>query len=145
MALYCKEAVVKLSGEYYTPPNEWQFDAIKRRYLSYGVKDSNLDIESFDQYDGIIQVKYLLKAISECVVLDDPAAIDISVGFVISPVYFHYSGYIRQTMARRLKSATLSKQQIKKIIKGVQSLISSGKTGEEFEQINKLYLRVSAI
>jgi hypothetical protein len=48
-------------------------------------------------------------------------------------------------MARRLKSATLSKQQIKKIIKGVQSLISSGKTGEEFEQINKLYLRVSAI
>ena len=136
---------MKLSGEYYTPPNEWQFDAIKRRYISYGVKDSNLDIESFEQYDGIIKVKYFLKAISECVVFDDLAAIDISVDFVISPVYFHYSGYIRQTMARRLKSATLSKQQVAKIIKGVDSLISSGKTGDEFKQIHKLYLRVSAI
>ncbi|MBO9491831.1 hypothetical protein J7384_15840 [Endozoicomonas sp. G2_1] len=136
---------MKLSGEYYTPPNKWQFDAIKRRYLSHGVKDSNLDIESFERYEGIIKVRYFLKAISECVVFDDPAAIDISVDFVVSPVYFHYSGYIRQTMARRLKSATLSSQQITKIIKGVQSLISSGKTGEEFEQINKLYLKVSAI
>jgi len=136
---------VTFSGEYYTPPNEWKFEAIKRKYLSYGVKDSNLDLEAFEQYDGIIKVKYFLQAISECVVFDDIAAVDISVDFVISPVYFHYSGYIRQTMARRLKSATLSKQQVAKIIKGVQSLISSGKTGEEFEQIHKLYLRVSAI
>ena len=134
-----------LSGEYYTPPNEWQFDAIKRRYLSYEIKDSYLDIASFEKYDGVIKVKYFLQAISECVVFDDLAAIDISVDFVISPVYFHYSGYIRQTMARRLKSATLSTLQVAKIIKGVDSLISSGKTGEEFEQIHKLYLRVSTI
>ena len=131
-----------ISGTYYEPPEKWKFDALKCRYLSYGINNSTLDFEIFEKYKGIVKTKNFLQALSECITIDDNAAIDISVDFVISPVYFHYSGYIRQTMARRLKNVKLSKQQTLRIVDGVQALISSGKTGEEFEQIHKLYLKV---
>ena len=146
-SLYVKGGVAKMSGDYYSPPYEWQFDSMVQMYrsLTSNKIDLEVDFEYFEKFEGIVKVKQLLLFISDRIKLNDSAAISISVNFVISPVFFHYSGYIRQSMARRLKNADLSANQISQIIKGVESLIKLGKTGQEFKQIHMLYLRVKAI
>ena len=137
---------MKVADDYYLPPQKWQFDSVVNLYKSLTTKrnDSGVDFSYFERYSGIIQVKTLLQFISDRIKIEDSAAIAISVEFVVPPVYFHYSGYIRQTMARRLRSAELTGYQVNKIINGVEALISSGKTGEEFKQVYKLYLSVKA-
>ena len=131
---------------YYNPPDDWKYAAIKDRYKALRADDVDQPGIDFHKYGGMAEiytVKYLLREISERIKLGDSAAIAIAVSFVIAPVYFHYSGYIRATMARRLRSIELDSAQKQAIMTGYQALLASGKVSFEFKEIKRLYLRVS--
>ncbi len=132
--------------DYYLPPPQWRYDSIVSLYKSLTSNKiiSEVDFDQFDHGSEVIRVKSLLQFISERIKLNDSAAIAISVNFVVSPVYFHYSGYIRQTMARRLRKVELSEYQVNQVINGVEDLIRNDKTGRGFEQIYKLYISVNS-
>lgn len=100
---------------------------------------SNIDFSRYDNLRGLVREKALVQDISERIKLADKAAIEVAVSFVVEQVYFHYSGYIKESMARRLKNCeALSQDQISRIISGVASLIQSGNVGPEFGQLKKL-------
>ena len=130
---------------YYNPPKEWSYESIVSRYLNFNNTahgDSSISFEGVEKYPELIRIKKTLHMISDELKSKDPAAIDISVSFVASPVYFHYSGYIRATMARRLKHCSLNIQQKRTLINGIERLIENRQTSHEFKEIKALYMKV---
>ena len=130
---------------YYHPPIEWSYDSIVDWYLKINNEVSWQNTLSFDSIEGftdIIRIKKALQMISFKLKEKDPGAVDICVSFVSSPVYFHYSGYIRATMARRLKSCKLSVKQKRVLTRGVEALIANKQTSHEFKEIKALYVKV---
>lgn len=130
-----------MDTDYYSTPQKWKFETIKRLYLnnSSTKQSSKIDFSRYDNLSGIDREKVLLQEISERINLPDKAAIEVAVNFIGEQVYFHYSGYIKESMARRLKNCdALSQTQISRIISGVTNLISSGNVGSEFKQLKKL-------
>lgn len=127
-------------SEYYKPPPEWRYDAIKERYerLARVLKvKAPLKIE-YRYSSDLMNVKYVLLDISEGIKVNDAASIEIAADFIIAPVYFHYSGYIRTTMARRLKHPALSEAQRDRIVTGFLTIFESEKFGRECGEFVKL-------
>ena len=127
---------------YYNPPLEWQYESIKNNYLSLVKKLKISEPISFfklERWDGIVQVRETLLEISLGLKRKDSACVEISIRFVISPVYFHYSGFIRERMASRLKHCTLTTTQEGYLVRGVEALIANKKNSCEFKEIKKLY------
>lgn len=79
-----------------------------------------------------------LSRLSDRIKHNDAAAIEICIGFVISPVMFCYSGYIRARMATRLKSADLTETQKHQIRKGLLKIFEAGDFNFEYNQFVKL-------
>ena len=127
---------------YYNPPLEWQYESIKNNYLSL-VKKLKLSepiyLSKLERWHGIVQVSATLLEISLGLKRKDSACVEISIRFVISPVYFHYSGFIRERMASRLKHCTLTTTQERYLVRGVEALIANKKNSCEFKEIKKLY------
>ena len=94
-----------METNYYLAPIKWKFEAIKRLYLNncIGKQSSNINFLKYDALCGIVREKKLLQEISTRINLPDKAAIEVAVNFIGEQVYFHYSGYIKESMARRLK------------------------------------------
>lgn len=125
---------------YYCPPNEWTFSEVRQRYerlaKSYKVKDL-LPLE-YPYESELIKLKHALWEISGGIKKQDGAAIEIAIEFVLSDVFFHYSGYIRATMARRLKSAGLSETAKERLRRGLFRLFSSDTFGPEYKEFARL-------
>ena len=131
-----------MEGEYYNPPIPWNYETIVQRYTDNISKcdwHRPVSFEALQSYSEIVRVKRALQLISEAIKENDPAAIELSIDFVLSPVYFHYSGYIRESMARRLRSCNLGEKQRKKLVSGIESLIKNSKKSYEFPEIKRLY------
>ena len=63
---------------------------------------------------------------------------EVAIEFVLSDVFFHYSGYIRATMAKRLKSAGLSETAKERLRRGLLGLFSSDTFGPEHKEFARL-------
>lgn len=136
------------SDSYHNPPDEWSFESIKTRYFEAIDKanaQASINFDAIEQYPELIKIKKTLQLISYALKSNDAGAIEVSVTFVTSPVYFHYSGYIRETMARRLKHCSMTIEQQKAIISGVESIIKNKQFSYEFKEISKLYNRVKEL
>ncbi len=79
-----------------------------------------------------------LGQLSERIKDNDEAAVAICIDFVISPVMFCYSGYIRARMANRLKSAQLTETQKHQLRKGLLNLFERDDIGIEYREFVKL-------
>ena len=90
----------------------------------------------------VVTLRQTLVAISGAVVHGDRVAIQIASEFVAANVYFHYSGYIRAGMARRLKSVTLNDEQKLLIRTGLLSIFESGVYGPEYRELCGLLRRI---
>jgi hypothetical protein len=125
---------------YYCPPKEWTFTEVRQRYArlanSYRVKESPL--LEYPYESELIKLKHALWDISGAIKKQDSAAIQIAIEFVLSDVFFHYSGYIRATMARRLKSAGLSETSKERLRKGLFRLFSLDTFGPEHKEFARL-------
>jgi hypothetical protein len=125
---------------YYCPPKEWTFNEVRQRYerlaRSYRVKEP-LSLE-YPYESELIKLKHALWDISKAIKKQDSAAMEIATEFVLSDVFFHYSGYIRATMARRLKSATLSETSKERIRRGLFRLFLSDAFGPEHKEFARL-------
>ncbi len=125
---------------YYFPPNAWTFSEVRQRYerlaKSFKVKDPLL--LEYPYESELIKLKHALWEISRGIKKQDGAAIEIAIEFVLSGVFFHYSGYIRATMARRLKSAGLSETAKERLRRGLFKLFSSDTFGPEHKEFARL-------
>lgn len=125
---------------YYCPPKEWTFAEVRQRYArlgsSYRVKEPLL--LEYPYESELIKLKHALWDISGAIKMQDSAATEIAIEFVLSDVFFHYSGYIRATMARRLKSAGLSETSKERLRKGLFRLFSLDTFGPEHKEFARL-------
>lgn len=125
---------------YYCPPVKWSLAEVRQRYArlasSYKVADP-LSLE-YPYESDLIKLKYALWDISAAIKRRDDAAIEIAIEFVLSDVFFHYSGYIRAGMARRLKSAGLPETANERLRRGLLRLFSSGSFGPEHKDFARL-------
>ncbi|NVJ61072.1 MAG: hypothetical protein HWE27_11825 [Gammaproteobacteria bacterium] len=130
---------------YYNPPEEWSFESIVSRYNKINNdcgKECAISFEFVAKLPEIIRIKKALQMISLELKSEDPGAIELSVSLVASPVYFHYSGYIRATMARRLKNCSLNARQKRELIKGIDAVLANKKLSYEFKEVKALYVKV---
>lgn len=138
------------SKEYYNPPDEWQYESVRKRYISIAnclnVKETiKTDFEETNNRSApndLSKLKNLLWALSDGIKKNDNACIEIAIQFVIAPVYFHYSGFIRATMARRLKSVELTTGQLQKLRLGLYSLFKNHQYGSELREFINLLRKV---
>lgn len=125
---------------YYRPPTEWTFREIRHKYQrlasTYRV-ETQLSLEHSCESE-LAKVKCALQDISRGIKTQDSAAIEVAIEFVLSDVFFHYSGHIRATMARRLKSAGLSEAANERLRRGLLKLFSSGTFGPEHKEFARL-------
>ncbi|MBX3727230.1 MAG: hypothetical protein KF823_15075 [Xanthomonadales bacterium] len=84
------------------------------------------------------KLKHALWDISLAVKGQDEAAIEVAMEFVLSRVFFHYSGYIRSTMARRLKGVSLSETTKERLRRGLFDIFSSDIFGPEHKEFARL-------
>lgn len=114
------------SNTYYNPPYEWQYETVKRKYceaVSFAKAEPTISFAYLENYDSAaVKTRELLRFVSDALKKNDAGAIEICIEFVISSAYFHYSGYIRETMARRLKHCTLNNTTEKKSTKRHRSV-----------------------
>ena len=131
---------VNMECDYYSTPQKWEFGSIKQLYLNNirKTQTSVVDFKKFERYEGIMKEKLLLQELSERLTLPDFGAIEVAVNFIVAPVYFYYSGHIKESMARRLKNCELSSNQVSRVVKGIDALSGSDNTGLEFKQLKKL-------
>ena len=130
---------------YYNPPPKWSFESIVARYQLVNNNENweyAISFESVKKYPELIRIKKALQMISLELKSNDPGAIDICVSLVSSQVYFHYSGYIRATMARRLKSCKLTNIQVLQLVKGLEMLFENNKVSYEFKELKALLIKV---
>jgi hypothetical protein len=121
------------SDRYYTPPEAWSYEQIRINYLrlasSYKVaKPLPFEHEGQD----LSKLKQALGEISLGIKSQDPACLQLAVDFVTAPVYFHYSGYLRAGMARRLKQIPLPASHAQRLQSGLLKLFRTGKFGPEY-------------
>lgn len=125
---------------YYCPPKEWTFAEVRQRYESlansYRIKEPL--IFEYPWESELIKLKHALWDISGAIKKQDSAATEIAIEFVMSDVFFHYSGYIRATMARRLKSAGLSETSKERLRQGLFRLFLSNTFGPEHKEFARL-------
>jgi len=125
---------------YYYPPQKWTISAVRQRYelLSSSLKVKEPLLFEYPYESELIKLKHALWAISKGIKRQDGAAIEIAIDLVISDVFFHYSGYTRATMARRLKSIALSETSKDRLRSGLLRLFSSGTFGPEHKEFARL-------
>lgn len=125
---------------YYCPPREWTFSEVRLRYerlcSSYEVKEPLL--LQYPYESELAKLKHALWDISSAVKGQDSAAIEVAMEFVFSRVFFHYSGYIRSTMARRLKGVTLPEAAKERLRRGLFNIFSSDIFGPEHKEFARL-------
>jgi hypothetical protein len=68
----------------------------------------------------------------------DAAATQITVAFVLSDVYFFYSGFARSHAARRLRRAPLTASQIEALRDGIIGMLEQGRSGQEMREFVRL-------
>ncbi|RCU51623.1 hypothetical protein DU002_03900 [Corallincola holothuriorum] len=124
---------------------EWRREYVIQRYEQLA---KSLRVCQPISFDGVsktspsVSSKHALWAISHAVAKGDEAAIKIAKQFVLADVYFHYSGFIRATMARRLKSANLSLHDREELREGLYKLFYSGQFGPEYKEFCRLLRRI---
>lgn len=104
-------------------------EAVDRR------RASSQSYDLFDAHDVILNLCDLAAA-------GDAAATEIAVEFVLSEVYFFYSGFARSRAARRLRRAPLTKTQIGSLQDGIIGLLEKGHTGQEIREFVRLLKKV---
>ncbi|MCL4678969.1 MAG: hypothetical protein KJ017_10320 [Alphaproteobacteria bacterium] len=125
---------------YYNPPACWQHAALVENYLRLAKTYKVQSPLSFPEDQGLRFRQHIdtLNRLSDRIKENDAAAISICIDFVITPVMFCYSGYIRARMAARLKAAVLSETQKHHIRKGLLKIFESGDYNFEYNQFVKL-------
>lgn len=129
--------------KHYDIPPAWHPKNIKEKYLelvkSYKVESAInfLEYEEWQDY-----TRTVLIAISWCIKERDPASIQIAIDFISAPVYFSYSGYIKSSMASRLKSVNLSEALKHKIRQGLLKIFIYGAFGGENKELVSLLRKI---
>ena len=126
--------------KYYIPPISWSYENIVN---TYGKLADSLEVKIPLEFvcrenHPIFNIKNVLHEISNRLSIGDAAAIEMSKQFVIDDVYFHYSGFIRATMARRLKSVALSESDKQELRNGIYILFLNGTFGPEYKELSNL-------
>jgi hypothetical protein len=135
---------MKLPSAYHEVPAEWSATRVIETYArlanSFHVHTpSDLAIRVVHPF---IQSKHALYRLSDAVKSQDQAAIWLSAQFLASDVYFSGSGYLKSSIARRLKSAALDEQTRDIVRQGALSLWREGMYRQEWREYRALLRRV---
>jgi hypothetical protein len=127
----------------YVVPDRWQAHAVARSYENLA---KSLHVESpapmVGRFGHRLSECTVLSALYDALSACDPAAQEICVAFVVAPVYFSTSGYLRAAMARRLRNCELQPHQIEVLRKGLVSIFESGDFGSEAKDLLRLLVHI---
>ena len=94
-----------------------------------------------DRYSWL-QYRETLKRVSDGVRASDSACIEIAIRYIELNYFGSYSGFIRESLARGLKSQELSKSQRERLELHFQRLIAAGMCFQEFKEYKKIRSRI---
>lgn len=130
--------------ESYHVPDKWRKTPIEERYNTLCQKwkfKGTLEIDP--HYDMYGEHPFgILKAISESIKKNDNAAIELAIDFIVTPILFSSSGFIKQSMARRLKTTPLEESDKEKLRIGLLDILYHRDYGHEYIAYINLLQRI---
>ena len=135
---------------YHGVPNGWSKKELLEQYQELG---GEFQIDGADAVEpgapsylpdryNWLQYRQTLYRICDGVRKNDSACIELAVRYIELNYIGSYSGFIREKMARALKSRLLSKNHSKRLKKHFKSLIDKNECFEEFSEYKKLLKRI---
>lgn len=138
--------------EYHGVPKGWSKDEILEHHRKLGgefcidgedAKEPGAPAFLPDRYNWL-QYRITLYRVSDGVREDDTACVELAIRYIELNYIGSYSGFIREKLARALKSATLSSSQANRLKKHFQMLVDIKECFEEFSEYKKLLKKLSA-
>ena len=90
-----------------------------------------------DRYNWL-QYRVTLHRVADGVRLGDPALIELAIRYIELNYFGSYSGFIKERLARALKSQSLSKSQNDRLKQHFRFLVANGQCFQEFKEYRKL-------
>jgi len=90
-----------------------------------------------------LQYRATLHAVADGIRADDAACAELGLRYIELDYIGSYSGFIKERLARALKSATLTKQQINRLKHHFQLLVDTGQCLQEYGEYKKLLKHIS--
>ena len=115
--------IQKVIGHYdYNPEGNWSLASVQKKYIELrnllGSEDRfELVPKTYTNSGGITWIYNIMDTVADGVKLNDKACIELSIGYIEDNIMGTYTGYIRESMARSLKNATLTDLQKNRLIK----------------------------
>jgi hypothetical protein len=132
--------------EYHGVPSGWRKEDIialhkqlHGKYSIYTPQPENVVAPCHipDRFNWL-EYRNTLHKIGDGVSVGDKACIEIAINYIVVNYFGSYSGFIRERLARLLKSQVLTKQQAKRLMKHFKTLRESGQCFQEFRMYSKL-------
>jgi hypothetical protein len=86
----------------------------------------------------------MLHRVGDGILEGDSACVEIAVRYIVLRYIGSYSGFLRQTLARRLKHATLNEDQRRRLCTHFAQLVIDGERTDEFREYVKLWRKIAA-
>lgn len=126
---------------------KWSVSSVKERYRELslslgGVSGFEPEPRKYTNQKGVTWTYNIMDSVVDGVQLGDKACIQISIEYIAAHDMRSTTGYIRERMARALRSVELTKVQKVMLAKVFLSQLESGKLYKEFREYSRLFKKI---